>query len=104
MPPLQLLPMLQRTLRAQEENCWQGWDMVMGEELEMGPPHPTVQLEEADQRVPWGLVVEPAEEGPPLLPVGLGLMEVDGAKQVLEDGTVAEEAVDKESDSLLQLS
>ena len=76
----------------------------MGEELEMGPPPPSIQLEEASQQVPWGLVVEPAEEGPPLSPLGLGPMEVDGAKQALEDGAMVEEATDEETNSSLQLS
>ena len=104
MPPLQLLLMPQRMSRAQEENFWWGWDVAMGEELEMGPPPPTIQLEEVGQRVPWGPAVELAEEGPPLLPLGPGPMEVDGAKQVPEDGATVEEATDKETDSLLQPS
>ena len=53
----------------------------------------TIQLEEAGQRVPWGLVVEPAQEGPPLLPLGPGPMEVDGAEQAPEDGAMVEDAV-----------
>ena len=36
--------------------------------------------------------MEPAEEGPPLLPLGPGLMELDGAKKAPEDGAAVEEA------------
>ena len=82
MPPLWLLPLPQRMSVAQEENFWQGRDMAMGEELELGPPPPTVQLEEAGWRIPWGL----AEEGLPLSPLELGVMEVDSTKQVPADG------------------
>ena len=46
--------------------------------------------------------MEPAKEGPPLSPLGLGAREVDGAKQALEDGAMAGEATDKETDSSLQ--
>ena len=74
MPSLQLLPMPQRMSVAQEENFWQGRDMAMGEELELGYLPRTVQLEEAEQQIPWGPVVEPAEEGLPLPPLGLGAM------------------------------
>ena len=78
--------------------------MAMGEELEMGPPSPTVQLEEAGRQIPWGLAVEPAEEGLPLLPLGLGLMEVYGTAQALEDGATVGETADEETDSSLQPS
>ena len=103
MPPLQLLLMPQRMSVAQEENFWWGWDMATGEELELGCPPPTIQLEEAWQWIPWGPAVEPAKEGPPLPPLGLGPMEVDDAEQAPEDGAVAGEAVDEETDSSLQL-
>ena len=78
--------------------------MAIGEELEMGPPHPTIQLEVAGWWIPWGPVVEAAEEGPPLSPPGPGPMEVDGTKQVLEDGATTEKATDEETDSSFQLS
>ena len=74
-------------------------DMAMGEELEMGPPSPTVQLEEAGRRIPWGLAVEPAEEGLPLLPLEPGPIEVDGPKQAPEDGSTAEDAAGEQVDS-----
>ena len=73
----------------------------MGEELELGPLSPTVLLEEAGQQILWGPVVEPAKEGPPLLSLGPGPIEVDGAEQVPEDGAAAGEATDEETDSLL---
>ena len=65
---------------------------------------PRVQLEEVSKWVPWGLVVEPAKEGPPLSPIGPGPMEVDGTKEALEDGATVGEAMDKETDSSLQPS
>ena len=83
----------------EEENFWRGQDLMMGEELEVGPPPPRVQLEEVGRWVPWGLVVEPAEEGSPLAPLGPGPMELDGAEQVPDDGAMAGEAADKETDS-----
>ena len=85
----------------EEENFWWGRDLVTGEELELGPPPPRVQLEEAGQRIPWGPEVELAEEGSPLAPLGAGPMEVDGAKQVPEDGATVGEAMDKETNSSL---
>ena len=60
MPHLQLLPEPQEMLVVQEENFWHGWDLEMGEDLELGAPPPTIQLEEAGQWIPWGPVVEPA--------------------------------------------
>ena len=73
----------------------------MGEELELGPPPLTIQLEEAGWRVLWGPAVEPAQEGPPLSPLGPGPIEVDSAKQVPEDGGVAEDAMGEQAESLL---
>ena len=52
MPPLRLLLMPWRKLKEQEEDFWCGWDVAMGEELELEPPLLTVQLEEAGQRIP----------------------------------------------------
>ena len=105
MPPLRLLPMPQRMFTGAGGGLLVvGGTWQMGEELEMGPPPPSVQLEEVGQQVPWGPAVELAEEGPPLSPLGPGPMEVDGAKQVPEDGAMAEEATDKETDSSLQPS
>ena len=34
--------------------------MATGEELELGPPPPKVQLEEVGKWFPWGLAIEPA--------------------------------------------
>ena len=47
MPPLQLLLMPQSILQVEEEAFWCGRDVVTGEELEMGPPHLSIQLEKA---------------------------------------------------------
>ena len=101
MPPLQLLPMPWRLLAMEEENFWWGRDMMMGKELELGPPPPRVQLEEVGRWIPLGPVEEPAKEGSPLPPLGAGPMEVDGAKQAPEDGAVVGEAMDKETGSSL---
>ena len=51
------------------------------EELELGMPHPDVQLEDVGWRVWWGPEPEPVAEGPPLLPLREELIEVEeGAK------------------------
>ena len=65
----------------EEENFWWGRDLMMGEELELEPPPPRVQLEEAGWQIPWGPAEEPAKEGLPLPPLGPGPMEVDGTEQ-----------------------
>ena len=91
-------------LKVQEEDFWWGRDVVMGEDLELGPLLPTIQLKEAGWQISWGPAVEPAEEGLPLSPLGLGLMKVNGTKQVPGDVAMAEEATDEETDSSLQLS
>ena len=67
----------------------------MGEELEMGPSPPTIQLEEVGWRVPWGPAVELAQEGPPLSPLGPGPMEVDGTEQVPEDVATVEDTAEE---------
>ena len=94
--------MLWRLLQREEENFWWGQDVVMGEDLGLGPPPPRVQLEEAGRWVPWVQAEEPAEEGSPLLPLGPGPMEVDGTEQAPE-GWVPwwEKAVDEETNSSL---
>ena len=56
----------------EEERFWLGQDLESSEALELGIPPEDVQLEEVGQWVTWGLVIEPALEGPPLAP----LMEV----------------------------
>ena len=83
----------------EEEYFWWGQDLTTGEELELGPTPPRVQLEEVCWEIPWGLAVEPAEEGSPLVPFGPGPMEVDGIEQALEDVSVVGEAADKETNS-----
>ena len=84
----------------EEEAFWCRLDVAMGEELELGPPPPNVQLEEAGRQVPWGPALEPAQEGPPLLPLGPGPMEVDGTEQAPEDGAAWEDAMGEQVDSL----
>ena len=61
-------------------------------------------LKRLGSRFCGGQAVEPVEEGPPLSPLGPGLMEVDGTKQAPKDGAMVGEAADKETDSSLQLS
>ena len=56
-----------------------------------GPSSPKYQLEEADQWVPWEPELELAQEGPPLLPLGPGPMEVDGTELAPEYGATEEE-------------
>ena len=90
----------ERMTREEEEAFWRGLDVAMREELELGPPPPTIQLEKVGWWVLWGLAVEPAQEGPPLLPLGPRPMEVDGAEQVPEDGTPVKDAADEEASSL----
>ena len=46
MPPLRLVLMPHRITREEEEALLCGLDVAMGEELELGPPPPTIQLEE----------------------------------------------------------
>ena len=94
--------MLWRLSQPEEENFWKGQDVVMGEDLELGYPPPRIQLEEAGWQIPWMPVVELAEEGSPLAPLGQGPMEVDGAELAPGDGATAGEAMDsEETDSLL---
>ena len=88
-------------MKQEEEAFWRRLYMAMGEELELGPPPLTIQLEEAGWWVPWGPSVEPAQEGPPLSPLGPGPMEVDSAKQVPEDSGVAEDAMGEQAETLL---
>ena len=86
----------------EEEHFWKGQDVAMGEDLELGCPPPRVQLEEVGWQIPWMPVVEPAKEGSPLVPLGPGPMEVDGAEQALGNGAMVGEAADsKETDSSL---
>ena len=74
----------------------------MGRDLGLGRPPTGVQLEEAGWKIPWMLAVEPAEEGSPLVPLGPGHMEVDGAEQTPGDGAAVGEAADsEETDSSL---
>ena len=45
--------------------------------------------------------MEPAQEGPPLSPLGPRPMEVDGTEQVPEDGAVLEDATEELADYFL---
>ena len=59
MPPLQLVPIPQRMMKEEEEAFWFRLDVAMGEELELDPPPPNVQLEETGWQVPWSPELEP---------------------------------------------
>ena len=53
-----------------KEKCfWLGQDLESGKELELGAPPKDVQMEEVGERVTWGLAIEPAPEGSPLVPL-----------------------------------
>ena len=91
MPPQWLVPMLQKMMKEEEEAFWHRLDVETGQELDLSPLPPNVQLEEAGWQVLWGLELELVQEGPPLSPLVLGPMEVDGAKQAPEDGAMSEE-------------
>ena len=96
MPPLRDLPMPWRLGESEQKKFWWVQDVAMGRDLGVGCPLPEVQLEEAGWRIPWMLAIEPAEKGSPLVPLGPGPMEVDGAKQVPGDGATAGETTDSE--------
>ena len=96
MPPLWDLPMPWQLSPPQEANFWKGWDVAIGEDLELGRPPPGVQLEEAGWRIPWMPAMEPAKEGSPFVPLGPGPMEVDGTGQVPGDGATVGEATDSD--------
>ena len=105
MPPLRLLPMPQRMLKEQEEDFWWGQDMAMGEELELGPPPPTVQLEEAGWQIPVGAGGGAGlRKARPCRLLGWGQWRWMALGRQPEDGAMVGEATDKETDSLLQPS
>ena len=62
--------MLRRMTVEEEEHFWHGQDLASGKALELGIPPEDVQMEEVGKRVMWGPAVEPALEGPPLVPLG----------------------------------
>ena len=96
MPPVWLVPMLQKMMKEEEEEAfWHRLYLEMGGELEVGPLHPKVQLEEVGWWVLWGPELEPVQEGMPLSPLGPGPIEVDGAKQVPEDGAMVEDTAEE---------
>ena len=86
------MPMPQRMLGKEEAAFWHGLGLEMGEELELRVLPPDIQLEDVGQRVQWGPEPEPVQEGPPLLPLGEELMEVENsAEQVQRDGSVVKD-------------
>ena len=92
LPPLWLLPMLQRIVGKKEIAFWHRLDLEMGKELELGVPPPDVWIEDVGWWVQWGLEQGPVEEGLPLLALGAEPMEVEGStKQVQEDGAMVED-------------
>ena len=54
----------------EEKRFWLGQDLVSSGALELGIPPEDVQMKEVGERVMWGLVIEPALEGPPLATLG----------------------------------
>ena len=76
--------------------------METRELVELGVLPLDIQREDMGWRVQWGPEPEPAQEGLPLLPLRAEPMEVDGAKQVQEDGaTVEDDAVVEKANSLV---
>ena len=82
--------MPQRVMTEEGGAFWHELDLEMREELELGVLTPNIWLEDVGRWVWWGPAPEPAPEGPPLLPLGAGPMEVDGAKQA-QDGASVED-------------
>ena len=74
--------MPQQIMEEEEEGAfWHGLDIETREELELGIPPPNICLTDVGRWVWWGPNPELALKGPPLLPLRVELMEVDGAKQ-----------------------
>ena len=57
----------------EHKHFWHGQDLVSGKVLELGILPKDVQMEEVGECAMWGLVIEPATEGPPLAPLTEGL-------------------------------
>ena len=74
--PLWLMLMPQRMLGKEGAAFWNGLDLEMEGELELGVPPPDVQLENVGQQMCWGLEPEPVEEGLLLPAVGVEPIEV----------------------------
>ena len=53
----------------EDKHFWHGQDLASGKVLELGILPKDVQMKEVGERVMWGLVIEPAMEGPPLAPL-----------------------------------
>ena len=64
--------MPQQMMVEEEKYFWHGQDLASGEALELGILPENIQMEEVDEQVMWGLVIELAPEGPPFA----ALMEV----------------------------
>ena len=59
-----------RQIMVEEEKCfWLGQDLASDKALELGILAEDVQMEEVGERVTWGPAIEPAPEGPPLVPL-----------------------------------
>ena len=71
--------MLWKMTEEEEGTFWHRLDFEMREELELGPPPPNIELEDMGQQVPWGPELQLVQEGPPLSPLQVELIEVDGA-------------------------
>ena len=83
--------MPQKMMEEEEEGAfWYGLDVETREELELGVPTLNIQLEYVGWWVPWRPEPEPAPEGPPLSPLQVEQMEVDGTEQAQEDSAMAE--------------
>ena len=65
--------MLWQMMVEEEKHFWSVQDLACGEALELGVPPEDVQMEEVGEQVTWGSAIEPAPEGPPLVPLGEAL-------------------------------
>ena len=83
----------------EEKRFWCGQDLASGEALELGVPPRDVQMEEVVERVMWGLAIEPAPEGPPLVPLGEVPYKETSTTSVQKGGAMADDDVAKETAS-----
>ena len=70
LPKLWLIPMPWQMTVEEEKHFWSSQDLVSAKALELGIPPKDVQMAEVGKWVIWGPVIEPAPEGPPLVPLG----------------------------------
>ena len=54
----------------EQKRFWLRQDLASGKALELGILPKDIQIEEVGERVMWGLAIEPAPEGLPLVPSG----------------------------------